>query len=72
MVETLTVNSRLCFDHMMNAWRKESGKLLFTQNYEGYKFPEEKGTVLEFIEEGLRVNESLHIDAKEMVSMSNL
>ena len=43
MMEALTVTSRICFDHMMNAWRKESGELLFTQDYEGYKFPEEKG-----------------------------
>jgi hypothetical protein len=26
-------------------------------DYEGYKFPEEKGMVLELIEEGLRVSE---------------
>jgi len=72
MIEALTVTSRLCFDHMMNAWRKESGELLFTQDYEGYKFPEEKGEVLELIEEGLRVSESLHIDAKDMVAMPHL
>jgi radical SAM superfamily enzyme YgiQ (UPF0313 family) len=72
MMEALTVTSRICFDHMMNAWRKESGELLFTQDYEGYKFPEEKGGVLELIEEGLRVSESLHIDAKDMVAMPHL
>lgn len=72
MVEELTVTSRLCFDHMMNAWRSESGRLLFTQDYEGYKFPEEKGKVLDLIEEGLRVNESMHIDAKDLVAMPHL
>jgi len=72
MAEDLTVTSRLCFDHMMNAWRKKSGELLFTQDYEGYKFPEEKGRVLELIEEGLSVNESLHIDARDMAAMPNL
>jgi radical SAM superfamily enzyme YgiQ (UPF0313 family) len=72
MMEALTVTSRICFDHMMNAWRKESGELLFTQDYEGYKFPEEKGRVLELIEEGLRVSESMHIDAKDMVAMPHL
>jgi len=72
MIEALTVTSRVCFDHMMNAWRKESGALLFTQDYEGYKFPEEKGRVLELIEEGLRVNESNHISAKEMMAMPGL
>jgi len=69
MIEALT---RVCFDHMINAWRKESGALLFTQDYEGYKFPEEKGRVLELIEEGLRVNESNHISAKEMIAMPGL
>jgi radical SAM superfamily enzyme YgiQ (UPF0313 family) len=72
MIGALTVTSRVCFDHMMNAWRKESGELLFTQDYEGYKFPEEKGKVLELIEEGLGVNESMHIDAKDMVAMPHL
>ena len=72
MIEALTVTSRVCFDHMMNGWRKESGELLFTQDYEGYKFPEEKGRVLELIEEGLRVSESMHIDARDMVAMPYL
>jgi radical SAM superfamily enzyme YgiQ (UPF0313 family) len=72
MIEALTVTSRVCFDHMMNAWRKESGALLFTQDYEGYEFPEEKGRVLELIEEGLRVDESNHISAKEMMAMPGL
>ncbi len=31
--------------------------------------PEEKGKVLELIEEGLRVSESKHIDAKDMIGM---
>ena len=72
MIEALTVTSRVCFDHMMNAWRKESGELLFTQDYEGYKFPEEKGRTLELIEEGLRVSESRHLDVKDIVAMSHL
>jgi radical SAM superfamily enzyme YgiQ (UPF0313 family) len=72
MIGALKVTSRVCFDHMMNAWRGESGELLFRQDYEGYKFPEEKGKVLELIEEGLRVSESLHVDAKDMASMPHL
>jgi radical SAM superfamily enzyme YgiQ (UPF0313 family) len=72
MVEVLTVTSRLCFDHMMNGWRRESGEPLFTQDYEGYKFPEEKVVVLKLIEEGLSVSESLHIDAKDMMAMPHL
>jgi hypothetical protein len=72
MIAALTVTSRLCFDHMMNAWHKESGELLFTQDYEGYKFPEEKGRTLELIEEGLRVSESMHLDVRNIVGMPHL
>ena len=72
IIAALTVTSRLCFDHMMNAWHKESGELLFTQDYEGYKFPEEKGRTLELIEEGLRVSESMHLDVRDVVAMSHL
>jgi radical SAM superfamily enzyme YgiQ (UPF0313 family) len=72
MIGALTVTSRVCFDHMMNGWRKESGELLFKQDYEGYKFPEEKQRVLELIEEGLRVSESIHIDAKDMAKLGYL
>lgn len=72
MIEALTVSSHLCFDHLMNGWRKESGQLLFTQDYEGYQFPEEKNRVLELIEEGLGISESLHIDARKMGAMRHL
>ena len=72
MIEALTVTSRVCFDHMMNAWRKESSALLFTQDYEGYKLPEETWRVLDLIEEGLLVNESTHISAKDMMAMPGL
>ena len=57
---------------MMNAWRGESGAVLFKRDYEGYKFPEEKGEVLELIEEGLRVSESMHIHAKDMAALPHL
>ncbi len=70
MIGALTVTSYLCFDHMMNDWRKESGELLFTQDYEGYKFQEEKDLVLELIVEGLRVRESMHIDVRDRVAMA--
>jgi radical SAM superfamily enzyme YgiQ (UPF0313 family) len=72
MIADLSVTSRLCFDHFVNSWRNESGGLLFKQDYEGYKFPEEKEKVLELIEEGLRVKESLHIDPKDLVHMPQL
>ena len=53
MIETLDVTSKVCFDHAGNAWVNGKGHLLFTQSYEGYKFPEEKPRVLNLIEEGL-------------------
>ena len=53
MMEELDVTSRICFDHAGNYWRNRQGGLLFTQSYEGYKFPEEKSNVLDLIDEGL-------------------
>jgi len=72
MMENLNVTSRVCFDHNMNSWTSRSGGLLFSQDYEGYKFPEEKPHVLELIREGLSVAESRHIDIKELIAMGSL
>ncbi|MCH7909338.1 MAG: radical SAM protein [Candidatus Hydrogenedentes bacterium] len=60
MVEALDFTGRLVFDHMGNAWRNASGLPLFTLDHEGYKFPDEKTTVLELIDEGLSLDESFH------------
>jgi biotin synthase-like enzyme len=57
LVETLDVNSKLCFDHAGNYWTGKNGRLLFTQSYEGYKMPEEKQRVLEIVDEGIIANE---------------
>jgi radical SAM superfamily enzyme YgiQ (UPF0313 family) len=67
MIEALDVTSRICFDHQMNSWTNRHGGLLFHQDYEGYKFPEEKPLVLELIREGLSIKESRHIDAKDPI-----
>ncbi len=72
MIEGLHVTSRLCFDHGMNSWKNSRGGLLFHQDYEGYKFPEEKPHVLELIREGLLVDESRHIDAKDLIGLTSL
>lgn len=72
LISHLEVTSRVCFDHFMNSWHKGSRELLFRQDYDGYKFPEEKDIVLALIEEGLTVDESRHIDAAQMVRMRNL
>jgi radical SAM superfamily enzyme YgiQ (UPF0313 family) len=54
MIDALNVTSRVCFDHAGNYWKNGAGELLFSQSYEGYKFPEEKSVVLALIEEGLK------------------
>ena len=72
MIEGLNVTSRVCFDHQMNSWTNRHGGLLFHQDYEGYKFPEEKPFVLELIREGLSIDESRHIDVKDLITMESL
>lgn len=72
MIEELNVSSRVCFDHSMNSWANSRGGLLFHQDYEGYKFPEEKPLVLNLIREGLSVDESRHINVKELIAMGSL
>jgi radical SAM superfamily enzyme YgiQ (UPF0313 family) len=65
MMEELNVTSRVCFDHAGNYWIDRRGRLLFTHDYEGYQFPEEKQKVLDRIEEGLLAD-------NEIPSLSNL
>ncbi|HBL53365.1 MAG TPA: radical SAM protein [Syntrophaceae bacterium] len=72
MIENLQVTSRVCFDHNMNSWSNKNGGLLFSQSYEGYKFPEEKQVVLDLIREGLSIHKSRHIDIKELIAMGSL
>lgn len=52
-MQELSVSGRVCFDHAGNHWRNRQGQLLFSQSYEGYKFPEQKQRVLDLIDEGL-------------------
>lgn len=54
MIETLEVTSKVCFDHAGNYWQNRKGHLLFTQDYEGYRFPDEKPRVLALIDEGIK------------------
>lgn len=72
MIEGLNVTSRVCFDHHMNAWKNRHGGLLFHQDYEGYKLPEEKPFILELIREGLSLDESRHLDARDLIAMKSL
>ncbi len=55
MMEELNVTSKVCFDHAGNYWVGQHGGLLFSQSYEGYRFPDEKARVLKLIEEGIEV-----------------
>lgn len=54
LVEDLNVHSRLCFDHSANCWPNTQGGLLLSQDYEGYRLPEDKARVLRLIEEGIQ------------------
>ena len=69
LIENLNVTSRVCFDHFINPAFKLNGKIihLFSQSYEGYKFPEEKDKVLNLIKQGLKIDESLWITTEELV-----
>lgn len=53
MISALEVTSKVCFDHVGNHWRTSRGDLVFSHDYEGYQFPDEKNKVLERIELGL-------------------
>lgn len=74
MVESLNVTGRLCFDHFLNSWYKDKGHryTLFKQDYNGYKLPEQKGKVLALIDEGLKIDESIHIHVKDLIGMTHL
>lgn len=52
MMEHLDFTAKVCFDHDANHWTDETGRRLFSLDYEGYQFPEEKQTVLDLIEKG--------------------
>ncbi len=74
MVETLQVTSRVCFDHNLNPSYRSGNQLvpLLKQDYGGYKFPEEKTTVLELIDKGLQLDETAFLHVKDLVGTSNL
>ncbi len=72
MIRGLEVTSKVCFDHAMNSWRDQRGGLLFTQDYEGYQFPEQKEFLLERIREGQRIDESKHVNVEDLMRMGML
>lgn len=60
MVDELDFTSRVCFDHAGNFWRGRNGRLLLSQSYEGYQFPEQKPFVLGLLDEGIEVQRGVH------------
>ena len=67
MLKNLEVTSRVCFDHNYNTLYREGNHLvpLMSQDYNGYKFPEEKEAVLELVNNGLQMDEKLLYDIRE-------
>jgi radical SAM superfamily enzyme YgiQ (UPF0313 family) len=72
LVENLDVTSKLCFDHFGNSWYQALRKPLFRRDYEGYQFPDEKQMVLDLIDEGLKIDESVHVHVTELMRLSHL
>ena len=74
MIENLQVTSGVCFDHNLNASYWSGNRLipLMKQDYNGYKFSEEKEVVLELINKGLQLDEKAFMDVKDIVGIRNL
>ena len=72
MIGELEVDSRVCFDHAMNAWADRRGAPLFRRDYEGYQFPEEKPLLMERIREGLALEESRHVHVRRLMAAAAL
>jgi hypothetical protein len=49
---------RVCFDHAGNSWRDSLGGQLLSLDYEGCKMPEQRGVLLNRIDQGLAALES--------------
>lgn len=72
LIEGLTVESRLCFDHAMNpCYRSRFGfTYLFDQGYKGYALPDEKGRLLSIVKEGLLIEEEKFPGVEERAMMA--
>ncbi|MDD9303109.1 MAG: radical SAM protein [Desulfobacter sp.] len=57
MISALDLTSKVCFDHAGNFWRTPGGELVFTHDYEGYQFPQDKEKVLARIDQGLEFDQ---------------
>lgn len=65
-IELLVANldefeGNFCFDHAGCAFADGNGGLLFPWHYEGFRFPEQRGYVLERLNAGLAASEEQHL-----------
>ncbi|MGB5156734.1 MAG: radical SAM protein [Desulfobacterales bacterium] len=72
LITNLNVTSRVCFDHFRNpAYYNATGQVvhIFKQDYDGYKFPDEKETVLALLEKGLKISEDKLLQTKDFIHL---
>jgi radical SAM superfamily enzyme YgiQ (UPF0313 family) len=69
LIQDLKVTSRVCFDHYINPSVRTGSEhvWLFSQDHDGYKFPEEKGDVLRLIEKGLNIDQASYVRADQLI-----
>jgi radical SAM superfamily enzyme YgiQ (UPF0313 family) len=72
--ENLDVTSGLCFDHANNVTYRSRpyGVPLLKQDYNGYRFPEEKQAVLDIIDGALKEDESRFYDLRELLGTNSM
>jgi hypothetical protein len=71
MIENLKVTSHVCFDPQHEFLDEPPGGAALLLDTK-LQVPEEKPRVLELIREGLTVDESRHIDIKELIALGSL
>jgi hypothetical protein len=69
LISGLTVQSRVCFDHMMNpSYRSGLSTFpLLNQSYEGYPLPDKKGEILSIVAQGLAMDEGRFLRAEDLI-----
>jgi radical SAM superfamily enzyme YgiQ (UPF0313 family) len=74
MIENLEVDSVVCFDHNLNTSYRSGNVVvpLMKQDYNGYKFPDEKETVLGLIDKALGLDEKLFVDLRNSIGATNM
>ena len=74
MIANLEVDSGVCFDHNLNTSYRSGNVVvpLMKQDYNGYKFPDEKETVLGLIEKALGLDEKLFVDLRNSIGATNM